>query len=96
MLHEEEAGFEFPIAANENGRHSFKSQRVGSNEIFRIGGEVVLLTAAQAELTNLLEERSQLTLTDDEIGGTFTAIQKRAGASPVEGKTISYEIVDTK
>ena len=96
MLHEEDTGFELVIAANEHSPHSSKSEGVGSNEIFRIGGEVVLLTAAQAELSNLLEEWPQLTLTDDEIGGTFTAIQKRAGASPVEGKTIGRGIVDTK
>ena len=96
MLHEVDTGFEFLIAANENGCHSPKSQRVGGNEIFRISSEIVLLTAAQAELTDLLEEWSQLVLTDDEIGGTFTAIQKRTGASPVEGKTIGHRIVDTK
>ena len=60
MLHEEDTGFEFLIAANENRRHSPKPQRVGSNEIFRISGEVVLLTAAQAEITNLLRGMSQL------------------------------------
>ena len=49
-----------------------------------------MLTAAQAEFTNLLEEWSQIALTDDELGGAFTAIQKRAGASPVEGKTIGH------
>ena len=27
---------------------------------------------------------------------SFTAIQKRPGASPVEGKTIGHRIVDTK
>ena len=96
MLHEEDTGFEFLVAANQNRRHSPKPQRVGSNEIFRISGEVVLLTAAQAELTNLLEEWSQLVLTDDEFGGTFTPIQKRTGASPVAGKTIGHRIVDTK
>jgi hypothetical protein len=96
MLDEEDAAFEFLIPAYENSHNSSKSAGVDSNGIFGIGGEVVLLTAAQAELSNLLEEWPQFTLTDDEIGGTFTAIQKRAGASPVEGKTIGYGIVDTK
>ena len=96
MLHEEDTGFELLVAANQNRRNSPKPQRVGSNEIFRISGEVVLLTAAQAELTNLLEEWSQLVLTDDEFGGAFTPILKWTGASPVEGKTIGHRIVDTK
>ena len=96
MLHEEDTGFELLVAANQNRRYSPKPQRVGSNEIFRIGGEIVLLTAAQAELMDLLEEWPQLVLTDDEVGGAFTAIQKRTGASPVEGKTIGHGIVDTK
>ena len=60
MLHEEDTGFEFLIAAYENGRNSSKSAGVGSNEIFRVGGEVVLLAAARAEVTNFLEKEAQL------------------------------------
>ena len=95
MLYEEDTGFEFPIPANENSQHSSKPESVGCNEIFRIGGQVVLLTAAQAKVTNLLEEYSQLLVTDDEIGGAFAAIQQGACASPVMGKTIGHGIVYT-
>ena len=96
MLHEEDTGFEFLLAANEHGHHSSKPDGVGGNDIFRIGAEVVLLAAAQAELTNLREEGAQLLLTEEEIGGSFVAIEQRAGASPIKGKTIGHGLVDTK
>jgi hypothetical protein len=96
MLHEEDTGFEFPIPANENGRYSSESEGVGGNEIFRIGGQVVLRTAAQAKVTNLLKKYSQLLFTDDQIGGTRAAIQQGTSASPVAGETIGYGIVDTQ
>ena len=57
VLDEVDTGFELVIPADENGSHSGKSGGVGSDEIFRIGGEVVLLTAPQTELMDLLEER---------------------------------------
>jgi hypothetical protein len=96
MLDKEDTGFEFPIPANENSRHSSKSEGVGGNEIFRIGRQVVLLAAAQAKVTNLLEEYSQLLFTDDETAGSFAAIQQGASASPVAGKTIGRGVVYTK
>jgi hypothetical protein len=88
VLDKVDTGIEFLIPAYENGGNSSKAGGVESNEIFGIGGEVVLLSAAQAKVTNLLEKWSQLSLTDDEIGGSFTAIPQRAGASPVAVKTI--------
>ena len=88
MLDEVDTGFEFLLPAYENGRYSSKPGGVARNEVFRIGGEVVLLTAAQAELTNRLEELSQLSLADDQIGGSLATIPQRAVASPVEAKTI--------
>jgi hypothetical protein len=96
MLDQEDTGFEFPIPPNENGRHSSKPEGVGGNEIFRIGGQVVLLTAAQAKVTNLLGDCSQLLFTEDEIGGSLAAIQQRAGALPVAGKAIGHAVVCTK
>ncbi len=62
MLDEVDTSFEFLIPPDENGRYSSKSGGVGGNEIFEIGGEVVLLTAADAEVANLLEEGSQVLL----------------------------------
>lgn len=65
MLDEKDTGFEFPILTNENSRRSSKPEGVGGNEVFRIGRQVVLLTATQAEVTNLLEEYTQPLRTDD-------------------------------
>jgi hypothetical protein len=88
MLDEVDTGFELLIPAYENGGNSSKSGGVESNEIFGIGGEVVLLTTAQAEFTNLLEKWSQLSRTDDDLGGSLAAIPERAGASPVAVRAI--------
>jgi hypothetical protein len=96
VLNKEDTGLEFAIAANEHGRHSPKPDGVGSDEIFRIGGEVVLLTAVQAKLANLLQELAQLWLAQDEVGGACAAIAQRASASPIEGKTIGHGLVDTE
>jgi hypothetical protein len=56
VLNKEDTGLELAIAASEPGRDSSNPEGVGSDEIFRIGGEVVLLTAAQAKVANLLKE----------------------------------------
>jgi hypothetical protein len=56
VLNKEDTGLEFAITANEHSRYSSKPEGVGSDEIFRIGGEVVLLAAAPAKVANLLQE----------------------------------------
>ena len=96
MLKKVDTGLEFAITANEHGRHSSKAEGVGSDEIFGIGGEVVLLATAQTKVANLLEEWTQLLLTQDEAGGSCAAIAQRANASPVEGEPMVHGIVYTE
>ncbi len=52
MFEEEDAGFEFLIMANQNSSNSPISLGVCSDEILRVGREVVLLTATLSEFTN--------------------------------------------
>jgi hypothetical protein len=74
MLEEVDTGFEFLIPAYKNRGNSSKPGGVESNEIFGIGGEVVLPAATQAKVANLLEEETELLLPQDEAGGSCAAI----------------------
>ncbi len=53
VLEEQDTCLKRAIAANKNRCDSSVFQRIGCDEIFGVGGEVVLLATLQAELTNL-------------------------------------------
>ena len=69
---------------------------VGSDEILRVGRELVLLTAAQAELTNLRDKGPQISFPDHQLGGSFAAIEDRASCSSLEGCEIRRCVFNTE
>ena len=80
MFDKQDAGFEVKIPANQNSRNPSIFLGVCSNEILQVGCEVVLLTATQAEFTNRRYGRPKLLFTDNDLGGSIAAIERRTGS----------------
>jgi hypothetical protein len=96
MFDKQDAGFEIVIPANQNRRNPAVFLLVCSNEIFKIRGEVVLLAAAQTEFPNGRDIHPKLSFTDKNFGGSFAALEHRAGPSRFERRIISQGVVDSE
>jgi hypothetical protein len=59
-------------------------------------GEVVLLTASQAEFTNRWDESPQISCPDNHIRGSPGAIEGRTGYALLEGRKICQGVIDTE
>jgi hypothetical protein len=81
------------ISAYQDGRDSSALQSVYSNEILRIRGQVVLLTATLPEFTDRRHKRAKLPFTDNQLGGSFAAIEHTAAPSFLERQT--DRVIDT-
>ena len=84
VFEEQNTGFKSTIAANEDGRNPSVFRCIGSDEVFRVGGEVVLLAAVQAESTNFGQAGEQLSLSDKDFRGAFSAFKCDCGKSSGE------------
>ena len=67
-------------------QHSGDSPVLGvcCDEVLRVGRELVLLTAAQTEFTNLRDKGPQISFPDHQLGGSFAAFKDGASCSSLE------------
>jgi hypothetical protein len=87
VFEEKHAGFYFILAKQHRGNSSFLLGVYG-DEILQIGREVVLLTATQTKLTNCRLKPSKPSFANNQLGGSFAAIKRRAGSLAVETREI--------
>jgi hypothetical protein len=62
----------------------------------RICGEVVLLTASQAEFTNHRDKSPQISRPDNQIRGSLAAIEGGVGYALLDDRKIGQGVTDTE
>jgi hypothetical protein len=84
------------LLANKNRCNPAVFLLVCGNEILKIRGQVVLLAATEAEVTNRRDIRPKLSSTDQYFGSAFAAVKYRAASSHLERRIISQGVVNSE
>jgi hypothetical protein len=71
MFKEQDASFEPPRAANQYRRTSSVCQGICSNEVFRLGGEIIFLATMAPQVANLGHPGVQFPIADHQFQVSF-------------------------
>jgi hypothetical protein len=82
------------MPANQNGCNPATFQAICCNEIPRIRGAVILLTATQAKFINCREEVVKLSFPDDQFGASSATIERKLGFWSLQDRDLSRESID--
>jgi hypothetical protein len=94
MFEKQHAGFQHAILTNQNGRHASVAQGVGGDEVFRICGEVIFLTALPAQLLDCRNQGAQCAFAEDQFRGSCADFKPRLGGSARARGKVSYRFID--
>src|ERR1700734_497535 len=72
VLVKKNTSFEFAIMANQHRPTPAVGESVGRDEVFRFGGEIILLVTAPAKLEDLPQVRPQPSIPDNQLCGSWS------------------------